>query len=275
MDGIKVKSGESMKHAFNLAIALIAVSAFAKDPAYPTVGLLHHTTENSSLQYSCVLRGKSLECEMTQSFVRRQLNDADIPKKREALSVEMAKLSFSQGDCKSTLKGGKEFEARLKDPSSIPSDDKLRFGQMTQAEKDTVLEMFRLYENVCKTNSLAAKQALGEHLLNEEAGLCRVGSHHWKETFRYQASGAGPAWISDSEPRGDCGVVQLNRFELAKDAATSTFWNYVSRKAVSNPTGELLILGGKCSNLDEGTYSYTWKSRELYLSCKKIVFSVL
>lgn len=263
-----------MRRAFGLVGVLLAVSSYAKDPAYPTVGLLHHTTEGSSLQYSCALKGKLLECEMSQTFVRRDLKDQDIPKRGAALMTEILKQPLTKVDCKSIMDTGDEFTNRLKDPSSIPAEYKQEFDLMSQAQKDSTLEYLRLVAEVCKTNSFGAKQALRDHLVNDEAGSCKVGTNSWKETFRHQFAASGSVWLSSGEPNGECGVVQLNRFEMAKDAGSVPFWNYIARKAITNPTAEMPLFG-KCTGLDEGTYIYSWKSRDHFLSCKKIKFSVL
>ena len=130
----------------------------------------------------------------------------------------------------------------------------------------------KLFADVCKTNSLASKQALRDYIVKDEAGTCRVGTNHWKETFQRQASSIGSVWISSGQPQGLCRVVQLNRFEPDTKSSAS-LWNYVARKAVTNPSGDMPVLG-KCSGLDEATYEYSWKSRELVLGCTRIKFSV-
>ena len=47
-------------------------SAFALDE-HPRLGILYHTTENSSFQFDCQMLGKELHCDMTQSFIRAQV----------------------------------------------------------------------------------------------------------------------------------------------------------------------------------------------------------
>jgi hypothetical protein len=188
------------------------------------------------------------------------------------LLANLLKLGVGKDECKSVNDSEKLLKERLADPSKIPVENRKEFEQMTQAQKDNVVDYMRLVGDVCRSNSLSSKQALRDYMVKDEAGTCRVGTNQWKETFQRQANSSGSVWISSGEPQGICRVVQLNRFEPDTKSGTF-FWKYVARKAVTNPSGDMPVLG-KCSGLDEATYEYSWKSRELFLGCTRIKFSV-
>ena len=40
---------------------------------HPMASIVHHASENSSIQYDCKLIGDELHCDMTQSFLRQQV----------------------------------------------------------------------------------------------------------------------------------------------------------------------------------------------------------
>ena len=79
----------------------------------------------------------------------------------------------------------------------------------------------------------------------------------------------GPGtWSVIPKATGPCGIVQLDRFE-----SDSGFFNYIFKKAVTNPNGDDII--GNCDKWDENEYVYSWKSKSYPLECRYIEFSVL
>lgn len=104
-------------------------------------------------------------------------------------------------------------------------------------------------------------------------------SNTFEQTFKLVSPGGNAkiSWVIESQPSGPCGVVQLSRFESeTTKIGNSTYvdWNYVARKAVTNPSGEL-FLGLQCSGLDQGEYFYDWRSEVHQMSCDYIEFSLI
>ncbi|WP_455872836.1 hypothetical protein [Rhizobium yanglingense] len=61
-----------------------------------------------------------------------------------------------------------------------------------------------------------------------------------------------------SQPEGQCGVVQLSRFEKDQSDTSGLFCRYIARKAATNPSRTVLP-GLGCSAVDQGEYVYDWK----------------
>lgn len=267
-----------IKFAVLVVCAFTIDAAHANDPGYPTVGLLYNTAEAASLQYSCELVNQELHCDMTQVFVRKQLPESEVSKRSKEL-FDLYKAKPKPGECEALINAAQLYKDMLNDPSKLPAEAREEMRQMPKSRKDYDLKGLSLAVEACRTESSAAIAALRDHKLKEEAGTCRVGSNHWKEAFqrvpRYSKEQL-PVWTTKSTPSGACGIVLLNRFELIKTAGGLPFWNYVARKAVTNPDGGLtgLLTGRKCKEVfDEATYTYGWRSRDIYLDCSTIKFS--
>lgn len=283
------ESMTSCKSGLLLSAFLVLGSAQAANE-YPTLGLLYHTTEGSSIQHDCALKGQELHCEMTQAFVRQKLPPEKVAKRRQELlsqnrvptngksSADFAK-EFGKGMCEDIDGVLRALAQSTPHPKLLP-EKRQEFQRMAPDEKKHMLETMELLARLCKSPNQASFDALTEHSVKTEARTCKVGSHRWTEVFQltpniYGSGSVTPVWTSKDSPSGPCGTVMLNRFEQV-DSATGNlkFWQYISRKAITNPNGELPGIG-KCSNFDEATYTYSWKSRELYLNCSIIEFSPL
>ena len=98
---------------------------------------------------------------------------------------------------------------------------------------------------------------------------CKIITNQFSQRF-YRA---GPeTWSAQPDPTGECGVVRLDRFERIKPSQNYDlyFWDYVSKKAITNPKGSSLMI--PCSELDEGEYLFSWKQRDLNRSCDYVEF---
>lgn len=253
--------------------ALMSLAISHAQEAYPTRGLIYHTTENSSLQYDCKLLGQELHCDMTQTFVRQQVPQEKLAQRSKELLDSLIKSEPRKGECDEISKTGQQLAEFMKDPSKLPQESKEEFRRMPDAQKKSIQQSITLAERACRTRDKATIETFRDHLLKDEASTCRVGSHSWKEVFQRASSSA--VWTTKDSPSGDCGIVLLNRFELVSAGSGNLkFWQYISRKAVTNPSGTT-GLNMQCKDLDEGTYTYSWKSRELFLGCNTIKFSVL
>ncbi|MDC0400278.1 hypothetical protein OAN59_11345, partial [Alphaproteobacteria bacterium] len=69
------------------------------------------------------------------------------------------------------------------------------------------------------------------------------------------------------KPSGPCGEIRLDRFEVDGESKLG-FWNYISRKAITNPNGKSGAV--PCNKLDEEIYSYSWKPQSVDLECIRL-----
>lgn len=65
----------------------------------PSMGLLFHPEENSSIQYSCQASGKEMICDFTQTFVRPQVAPEQMATKSKELYESIINENISLKDC--------------------------------------------------------------------------------------------------------------------------------------------------------------------------------
>ena len=66
-------------------------------------------------------------------------------------------------------------------------------------------------------------------------------------------------------PSGECGLIEVATFERDPAEKLSAFWNYKTRKIVTNKKGTAVLLA--CSALDENEYAYSWKTQDFFKGC--------
>lgn len=277
-----------MNHQLKLGVLVLGagISCASLAQNYPTSGLLYHTTESSSLTHRCNLQGTELHCEMAQVFVRKELTAERVAKRKSDLLQTLSDSTKNPQEFKKVCDDFKGWSRDLKNFSEkkptekLPAEGVKNLEQLSSSKLSEMQRLFELYGDYCDRNSSVNRDRLVSHLLETEAMTCRVGSHTWKEVFvrskGVEAMNVGKAdsWVTKStQPEGACGVVQLNRFEPEK-SGNLTFWNYISRKAITNPGG-MGALGVSCKDLDESVYQYSWKSKSVPFECRTVNFSVL
>jgi hypothetical protein len=222
--------------------------------------------------------GKELHCDMTQSFIREQVPKDKIDERSKEIYESIVSDKTKPGDCDELAKISKDLADAIKNPTKIPADKRVALLNFPKDKLNELMDTTTALERVCKKKTIENINTLRNLLLKAESTTCRVGSHSWKEVFQkgppsYSDTENLPVWISKSEPSGDCGIVLLNRFEQVEVSESKfKFWNYISRKAITNPKGTML-LGGQCKDLDEESYLYSWRNRDIFLDCKTIKFS--
>jgi hypothetical protein len=244
----------------------------------PMASIVHHASENSSIQYDCKLMGDELHCDMTQSFLRQQVTKDKFEERSREIYDSILQEKLKPGECDELVKTQRAMLDVIKNPSKLAPDKQKELQNWPEGKLNELKITFMAMENVCRKKTVENMKVLRDLLLKNEQSSCRIGSHTWKEVFlkappNYSNPENLAVWISKSKPTGECGVVLLNRFEQISVGDTKLkFWNYVSRKAVTNPNGTLL-LGGQCKNLDEESSIYKWNSREIFVNCKTVKFS--
>lgn len=232
---------------------------------YPTTGLVHSTTENSSISYECSLNRETLNCKFVQTFVHFQLTESDAAKKRVDRLKGFDKAVADSKECSEL--GSTLTKIRNK---SVPG-----FESLPKPEFTHMMTGLNKWNTFCEHRTRENYAAAVDNDLDGEIHTCRVGSNPFEQSFHKKTDSKGnPVWIVDSQASGNCGVVRLDRFEIAPDTLKDKFhfWRYISKKAVTNPSGDGALL--QCKDLDEGTYIYDWKSRQHFMGCNIVEFSV-
>lgn len=241
----------------------------------PTSGMVYNTKEASSITYSCRNGGiDTLECQITQTSVRKKASMADLEKHVSKAVDQFRKEGKAGLDNEVCGQMGEMLEildGRRKPPAGM---EKLQV--MSPTEKQDTREAIVALRGVCLKPSAANIRTLVSVSLQKDSRTCKVGSHSFDQTFVRVSdySSNKQKWVVKTAPHGPCGIVNLSRFERAENnVAGLEFWNYVAKKIVTNPEGTILGLGS-CSELDESEYLYDWKSSERFLGCDYIEFSV-
>jgi hypothetical protein len=231
----------------------------------PTNGLVFHTTENSSITFFCERVSENvIDCDFVQTFVRQEAKPEDLEtalKKSSSQYEEEIKI-FKNFDCGNL----DEILMMLGENGSNPNAD-AKLSKLPVGQLDDLRNFAKSYFRLCKSPTRANFQKMIRINHEKNSRTCRVGSFAFQQRMKRTASGS---WAVIPEATGECGVVQLDRFEPANQSRF-TFWNYIARKTVTNPSGRQLLM--QCENLDEAEYVYEWKSRDIYMNCNYIKFS--
>ncbi len=262
---------------FAVVLSLVTVSvAIAKDA--PQIGKVYGEKVNGSLSYTCSLVTDSvLSCDFVETYVGKQKEAADWAEeiaraKQKFLDVQKKPSSYfyycdpALDLIAAALQGGP--------PRNIPPDLKRQFDSMSAMERQDRLATIRAYQNICKKRTEAAFLESAKVEFSKALRTCRVISSTFNQQFRWvDGSGGNGAWVVSAPPEGPCGIVQLSRFERApKSDKASNYWNYFSRRAITNPKGSLFGLM-KCSKMDQETNTYTYlEPSEANMKCDYIMF---
>lgn len=242
---------------------------------WPTVGLVYNTKEASSIAYECSLTEQDLlECSLTQTTVRKKASMEDLePKLAEVMSLfkkEGKKGVIGQSDCVPMKQLMEVLDGKRNPPKG---SEKLQ--QMGPIEKRDLRELAEAMLAVCTNASEATIRRFMQVAIAKDSRTCLVNSNPFKQAFvRVTDYSSGKdKWVARSSPEGVCGAVNLSRFEPVESVSGGiSFWNYVAKKSITNPTG---TIDGRavCAGFDEREYLYEWKSSDHYLGCDYIEFS--
>lgn len=264
-----------------LSIALVTLDTAVAQVA-PTTGTVTNTTENHSLTYDCSQpRQGELVCEFVQVIVRHKATQADLDRSLEQTDELIRQMRSDPSQFAETCNLFSQIRTALNNPSATlaappPGLDIERFqqGMARLGEHDTadVLQSANNFLAFCAEPNRETAEAVIRFTHSIDARTCLVSSLRFTQTFRPVGGlGGESAWIALSSPGGMCGVVQLDRFE--RDGS-DFLWNYIARKAVTNPNGAPPGFGLQCSALDEATYTYSWRHSSRYLGCDYVDFSM-
>lgn len=251
-------------------IWLLGITSVLADEV-PNIGLLYNTKEAHSMVYRCQQnRGNTLDCEFTQTAVRKKAEPEELNSKlKQAREEFRAGVKYSADECKTFGQVLDVLEGRKRPPKEEG------FRQLTEMEKKDAVESGRAFLAFCRLKTEESYLNIVRRGHAKDVRTCLVSSHSFKQSFQFvqdSISGTG-SWVTRGGPVDACGIVELSRFEpeRLKDFEF-VFWKYIARKAVTNPQG-FFAPGVSCKKLDEGEYVYDWRSKEHSLGCDYIEFS--
>lgn len=244
------------------------------DADYPSRGIVYGQLESRSVVYDCKLNKKTdrLSCDFLQTTLRTKASPSDLPEAEARAAREWddqapeIRERMTQASCLTSR--------RLLDllDGKISAPDSAAFAAMSEHERSVMRSnaqaLLPLCDSVSKSRWLEAARAMHEL----ETKICVIASDKWTQLFKRVPSTSGiPAWIADDKAEGECGLVRLDRWERKTSSNRSRFWNFYARKAVTNPSGNVLL--GKCSDLDQAEYAHAWRPKTAYQQCDQVEFS--
>lgn len=240
--------------------------AVAQSPDFPSTGIVYNTKDFAALTHFCRLSSDrvTMDCEFTQTSVRRKLDAAGGAKKLADAKAEFA--SKPQQLPEKECAGYEELSQILQGKKAAP--DPQGWAKVGQREKANLTAMVGLMIAFCRAPNMENWMKFVTADVEKDKRTCTVSSHTFKQKFRQADANV---WTVVAQPEGPCGVVQLDRFEPDK-GKIGTLWNYFSRKAVTNPSATVGL--ASCKMLDEAEYKYQWQKRDPDLNCEHIEFSV-
>ncbi len=128
-------------------------------------------------------------------------------------------------------------------------------------EIDDISKQTETFVSLCEERSIDALEAMIRLEVQKEARTCKLFVNEWSDTFEKVSD---TRWvISNGGPRGECGIVRLDRFECQD----RFLCDFVSEKRVLNAEAEP-ISGIPCSGLEEDEFRYSYDGDGVYLQCE-------
>jgi hypothetical protein len=274
------------------ALLLTAVASASATEPRPFVGTVHNTRDHGWLSYECEPgEGDRLTCEMTQVMIRKKLSPAEADSKyQESIRGwpdSLAKEYDTKPDRIMSTKQmadlcamARAYVATSRGTSNgdgLPPETLAVIRTQTQVQKRDNEEQFGAVIDSCESKNLEGLKRSIRLGIEQEARTCLIFTNRFTQTFRpiSNTKDGLPSWTyADPTPQGDCGVVQMPRFrpDVARGSTSTIFWQYVAKRATSNPEGTLLG-GMACKDLDESETLYDWRSKPIALQCDYIEHS--
>jgi len=190
------------------------------------------------LVYSCEQnRDGSLDCEFTQTAVRKKAKPEDLGSKLKQARDEFRGGLKSAEGCKTNSEMVEVLEGRKKPPKEDA------WKEITEMQKKDFLITTKAMSEFCRSRTEENYLKFVRLIHDEDTRTCRVSSNSYKQKFKFVqdfTSGSG-SWVTQGTPEGPCGIVQLSRFESERMKDSKfIFWKYIARKAITNPQGLFL-----------------------------------
>ena len=243
----------------------------------PDTGRVWGQEQTDFLEYNCkMLSDERLSCDFIQTMVTKADNSPDMYENElnrcydEALGENE---SYDENICnyiKTTLYlfdgliTENEFVERM---GTSDIDFERLLGNQTT--KDTLRYRFSTMAPLMCEKTITKDQCIkmATAYSEERENTCNVITNTYSQTFAKANSTDKDIFTVETSANGPCGVINVSRFERDYN----DYWNYISQKVVTNPSGQSVL--GDCSELDEDTYEYSWKPEDgVVKNCKFIKF---
>ncbi len=262
-------------------VTMFTNGVFAQE--VPRNGIVYNTKESNSLTYECVLgRDDKLRCDFIQTSVRKKISKAEFAEKIAQipqLYKEAQASGFKNGvfnlpsaeDCKMWRELTEIMSGKKQPPNGAAGVAALE--ALSEIERTNLKLSSEVLIATCDNHSLQSFANLVKLEVEKSSKTCLVSSNKFSQQFKRVKGDVGDeVWVVESKPDGDCGIVRLDVFSAEKNNGYK-YWSYTSKKAVTNPKGQ--VMGMECSKFDQDEYLYSWKSRESASECTYINFSPL
>jgi len=261
-------NGKNMKKLW-VSICLFTTSISAIADSTPGLGIAYNTKETNSITYRCTSTGKfTIDCEFTQTRVMPAIKEGDLANNLEAGRREFKNgVRLEKADCDQYRHIVGVLEGREKSKSSENSD------LIMQLNNPDDIASFKAVLDFCENPTEDKYLKIVQLHDSKMSKTCLASSYVFEQSYRLMPE--TEVWVADSKPAGDCGVVDLSRFEPDNSLGGGfKAWNFIAKKTIANPKGTML-LGQACSGLDEAEYMFSWRSKTWPMHCDYIEFSVL
>jgi len=243
---------------------------------YPTSGALAGKADRDFMEYQCGLAQSGiLECKFTQLSIRKSAKPKDLAEQKAKLPEIEKEFREGKGLKKSDCKTFRTMEEAIRSGKLPPSADKDKYAKFvanaSPQEKQDMLDGLRSLVKVCESPNRENILRMIETQHDKKSRTCAVSANNFKAEFQ---SVDGKVWVQTTKPHGPCGVVTISSFEKETTSFNISFWNYKTRKVVTNKKADLVGNLMKCSDLDETEYTYGWKSETFFKGCDYVKHSV-
>ena len=275
-----------MKVMFRLLLAAIpgliaANAALAED--FPRSGSVYNERESNYLTYECeALNPLEMKCSFVQTIVTKpskeeiyrdfaqdlsrceaEFSAAGALKKAQKMCADLPLLlgisdgSISREQAQNIEIFGKKLSAQ----------DTAKFFDLPQEIREMNAAEMRPMSRICESGTPAdICQGFLDANKKLELRTCKVSSIRFEQSFS-RLSSENTVWTVRDSPSGECGIINVSRFEKYADY----LWNYISQKVVTNPSAT--ALGNmKCSEFDQRVFKFGWGENGYAKNCDFIKF---
>lgn len=236
----------------------------------PTTGIVSGAVDRDFISYECRSSGRgTLDCKFAQVKIRTAAQPEDLAKRLKR--IDKLQRDLSRSNAKQDCERMAPLLGALKTGRPPKGADTKKFKEMMSRLHPKELEdqvgFFERYVQACRqpTADNIERMVRAEH--SKQMRTCKVLVNNYEQTF--QRTGDGK-WVHNNGPTGPCGVIYISVFE--PESPKGPFYNYVTRKVVTNKSGQAGLVA--CKLLDETVQKYTWKTETFYRGCDYITYGL-